>query len=271
MNKYPFQKLLVYFIVIAKHDRVAFGNLVESYLPSIRFDHESPFEFIQSYLGKFVVPKCILNGTYRSIDLNAFCKHHNLLDLHSVFNNEEFQDFLFDTDKRRKLDGMALSSVFRKIDILREFGNINPLFIEVYLSCFADYTGIPSKNSFINNYIGDVNEKNLYNLVVSNTSRNHLRVILGIKLSDVSPQELVTEALNMIKLKAQTALLSGDDVALERWLKLQLTVSDKLQKLGAGNRDDMSEFLSCLKAEPDFADPVIYTKEQLDSMISANS
>ena len=43
---YPFNKLLFYFLLISKFHRVEFANLLNLYLPSVKFDFEDPFEYI---------------------------------------------------------------------------------------------------------------------------------------------------------------------------------------------------------------------------------
>ena len=254
-------------MVVCKFDEKKFVEALELYLPSIQFNDESPFVYINKLVSNGIVPRSILLGNYKQKDLELFCKQYFLMDLHAIIEDPDFQELIFDTDTRRKIDGMALSSVFRKIDIVREFMNINPLFIEVYLDCFSDYKSINSKSSFVENYIGDEDEKNMYRLVLKNTSRNYLQVVLNVKTKEVAPQTLITEALNVVALKMRSALLANDDLAIERWTKLQVSISEKLIKMGAGNKSDIDKFLDHLRAEPTFQDPVIYKKEDLDNLV----
>jgi hypothetical protein len=263
--KYPFQKLLYYFAAISKCDKGTFGDLLEMYLPSVQFNFEDPFEYIKSELVKEPIPKGILLGSYTDSDFRYFLSKFNLTGLHSVFNDDNFQDILFDTDTRRKIDGMCLSSVFRKSDIMREFNNYNIIYIDSYTECISNYKQILYKESFIDNYIGDVNEKNLLKQVLKNTSRNKLKVLLGITISDIVPKKLIDNALQIISIKVNDALLAEDNVQLNNWLKFQVNVSEKLIKLGAGSKTDLDTLIDTLNAKIDFDEPVIYTKEQLES------
>lgn len=264
MKKYPFQKLLIYFIVNAKFDRVVFARLLEKYLPSVQFNHDDPFTYISNILNQENIPKSILTGNATLDTLKLFYQQYKLSDLNAIIKNEDFQDLVFDSDVRKKLEGMSLSPVFRDVDILREFNTINTLYIETYLDCFSDYKELISKRNFIEMYIGDKRERNLYLRILENTSKYYLRVILDIKMPDLSPNEVINNALHAITLKVQNALLAEDDLALERWLKLQVSVSNNLHKLGANNKTDLDNLMEALQAEPIFDDPILYTKEKLE-------
>lgn len=264
MIKYPFQKLLYYFTAISKCDEESFGKLLELYLPSVKFEFERPLEYIKSVLSQEPIPKGILTGTYTESDFKYFLGKFQLISLHAVFNDDNFQDLLFDTDQRRKLDGMSISSVFRKSDIIREFNSYNLIYIESYVECISNYKEILYKESFVENYIGDICEKSLLKQVLKNTSRNKLKVLLGVTLTDVAPKKLIDNALQIISMKVNDALLCENDVALNNWLKFQVVVSEKLIKLGAGSKSDLDNLIETLNAKIDFEEPVIYTKEQLE-------
>jgi hypothetical protein len=263
--KYPFQKLLYYFAAISKCDKKAFGSLLKLYLPSIQFNHEDPFDYIKSELSKEQIPRSILVGAHTDSDLRYFLAKFNLVTLHAIFQNDDFQDILFDTDLRRKIDGMNLSPIFRKSDIMRECNSYNMIYIQNYNECFANYEQILYKESYIENYIGDDSEKQLLKQVLKNTSKNKLKVLLGITLSDVAPKKVIDNALQIISIKVNDALLAEDDRSLNNWLKFQVQVSEKLIRLGAGSKSDLDSLIDTLNVKIDFDEPVIYTKEQLES------
>lgn len=264
MINYPFQKLLTYLFAISQNNREEFAELVQLYLPSILFQYEDPYRIIYDDLENKPIPRPILTGKYTPEILNIFLKQQYLLNLHTIIEKEDFHTIIFDTDLRRKIDGMALSSVFRKLDIISEFSKYNTLCIETYLDCFANYKLVSNKRQFIVKYVGDKQERRLYERILENTSRQYLKIILGVKLSDTSPLEIINNALHVAKLKMETALLAEDDIALDKWMKMTVTISEKLNKIGAGNRRDIDELIEKLKTEPDFEDPIIYTKEELD-------
>jgi hypothetical protein len=234
------------------------------YLPSIQFNNEDPLEYIKSELSKEPIPKGILLGSYTDSDFRCFLSKFNLIGLHSVFNDDNFQDLLFDTDARRKLDGMSLSSVFRKLDIIKEFINYNTIYIDSYTECISNYKQVLYKESFIENYIGDINEKNLLRQVLRNTSRNKLKVFLDITISDEPPQKSITNALQIIKIKVNEAMNAEDDIKLNNWLKFQVSVSEKLVRMGAGSKSDKDDLIDILNKKIDFEEPILYTKEQIE-------
>ena len=262
--KYPFLKLLIYFAALSKVDRKGFEQYLEEYLPSINFENEDPFIYIQRYLESKPIPKPILTGKYTPQVLNIFLKQQGLLTLHTVFNTPEFHEIIYDSDIRRKLDGMILSSIFRKNDILLEFNKYNPIHIDTYMDCFSNYKELENKRSFIANYIGDKNERNLFERILDNTSRQYLKMVLGIKLPDASPLDIINNNLHVANLKMQTALLAEDDIALDKWMKLSTTIAEKLHKVGAGQKRDIDELLDALKADPVYEDPKIYSMDELE-------
>lgn len=234
------------------------------YLPSVQFNNEDPFDYIKSELSKEPIPKGILIGSYTDSDFRCFLSKFNLMGLHSVFNDDNFQDLMFDTDVRLKIDGMCLSSVFRKLDIVKEFNNYNTIYIDSYTECIANYKQVQYKESFIENYIGDNNEKNLLKQVLKNTSRNKLKVFLGVTISDEAPQKLIANAVQIIKIKVNEAMNAEDDVKLNNWLKFQVSVSEKLVRMGAGSKTDKEDLIDTLNKKIDFEEPIIYTKEQIE-------
>ena len=270
MKKYPFQKLLIYLLVREKYDKRKFGKLLDEYLPSLTLDHKTVFNFIYSLIENSSVPKSIISGDYNSDAFNIFLKQQKLVNLHAAIDQPGFQEIIFDTDITRKINGMALSPVFKLIDIYHEFNTYNNIFIDTYLDCFAAYDELESKQNFIRTYVTDKNERNLFLRICENSSRQYLKLILCIKIQDASPMELINDALNICKLKAQTALLAEDDAELERWLKLQVVIAEKLHKAGAGNKSDLDDLIEKLKAVPEYQDPVIYTKEQLEEKFISN-
>lgn len=158
---------------------------------------------------------------------------------------------------------MSLSPIFRKIDIIREFQTIDTNYIEVYLDSFSDFTQIKNKNSYVSKYIGDKSEKSLFEKVLKITSRAHLQVILGMKLN-VDPKTLIDRAVSISKIKTEDAFINDDDVKLQSWLKLQVSFAEKLIRMGAGNKSDLDNLIEALSAKPEFEDPTIYTREQLE-------
>ena len=271
MKKYPFQKLLIYLIVKAQFDRRKFAQSVEVYLPSIIFQSEEHFDFIKSLLSNCAgIPRSILNGNYTQENFNIFLKQQRLMHLDAALAQEDFQKIIYDSDICTKLHAMSFSPVFNALDIHNEFSNFSTLHIDIYLDCFASYVDIPNKRNYISTYIGDVQERNLFLRVLEHSSRKYLKLILNIKLLDTSPLDLINHALNVVNTKVQEALLSEDDVSLEKWLKMQVTISEKIHKMGAGSKSDLDELIEKLKAVPQFDDPIIYTKEQLEDKFSSN-
>lgn len=264
MIKYPFHKLLLYLVAISNFDRQEFVKNLKTYLPSIRFDYENPFDYVDKFLKLTPLPTCVLKGKADITGFHVFCSRFKLHNLHGIFTHADFEDIIFDTDIRRKIDAMSISPSFRKLDIVREFPGVNALYIETYLDCFSDFEKLENVNSFVVKYIGDSLEQKLFKKILETSSRQHLKVMLGIKTIDLSPKALIEDSLNISHLKTQTALLEDDDDNLERWLKMRVSIAEKLIKMGAGNKSDLDTLLEALKAEPDFKDPVIYTREQLE-------
>lgn len=264
MILYPFHKLLLYLIAISNFDCAEFARNLKVYLPSIKFDYENPFDYITAYIQSRPIPTYMLQGKVDVAGFKMYCNKYHLNNLHGVFTHAEFEDLIFDTDIRRKIDAMSISPSFRVLDITREFAGINSTYIDVYLDCFANFADIANISSYIVKYIGDELEQKLLKKILATTSRQHLKLILGIKTIDLSPKSLIEDSLSISHLKTQIALLDNDDANLERWLKLQVTLADKLIRLGAGNKSDLDNLLETLRAVPDFTDPIIYTKEQLE-------
>lgn len=246
--------------------------MLDTYLPSIQFNNVdiNPFDYIREKIVNSPVPVPIIKGTYSPDVLNIYCKQKGIFDLHLCFENPDFQDIMFDSDLRRKLDGMSLSSVFRKTDIVREFPDKNVLMLNTYLDCFANFKDIQYKNVFVNNYYGDYNEQRLMRKVLDNTSRQYLKVLLGLKLVDISPKDQIENAINIVNLKLQEAFLTDNNADIDKWIKLQVSISEKLHKMGSGNRSALDDLKDVLQAEKDFDEPIIYTKEQLEEEYQNN-
>lgn len=271
MIKYPFHKLLYYLIAISKFDRISFVENLNLYLPSIIFDYEDVFDYTKDFLSKKPLPACVLKGNDDSSGFRLYNNIFGLNDLNAVFTCEDFEDLIFDSDLRRKIDAMALSPSFRKIDIIREFSTINQNYINIYLDCFANFNLIQNRNIYISKYIGDELEKKLYQKVLSTSSRSHLKVILGIKLPDISPKDVLAKSLNIASLKTDIALLSNNDIELERWIKLQVGFAEKLHKIDSGNKSDLDALIEALDCKPTFDEPKIYSKEELESVYQNSS
>ena len=267
MINYPFHRLLFYLLVIAKFRRTEYVSLLNTYLPSIVFDHNDPFEYIQKLVKEIPLPAGIYSGKEDPSSFNIYLSRFKLRELHTVFNQEQFEDIIFDTDVRRKIDAMSLSPSFRKIDIIREFPSINHEYIEIYLDCFANFDQIDSRNIYIATHIGDPSEKSLLIKVLTTTSRIHLKTILGIK-TNLDPKTIIEKSLSVMDMKSDLALINEDDDKLEKWTKLRIMIAEKLIKMGAGSKTDLDNLMEALKAEPDFKDPVIYTKEDLENEFS---
>ena len=252
-------------MILSRFNRKEFAINVEMYLPSIEFD-ECIFDEVCQWIRDAHPPKCIhLDGT--ALDpsaYNIFYGMFGLKELHAAFRTKEFDDIIFDYDLRKQIDGMAMSSVFRRIDIVREFGNINSMIIDVYLDCIANYKELKSKASFIARYINDEYDKALFTKIIETTSRKHLQIVLGLKTQTVAPMAIMEKSLNIAAMKTDIALLGNNPGELEKWIKLQVGVAEKLHNMGAGTQSDLDRLIDLLKAEPTYDDPVIYTKEMLD-------
>lgn len=270
MIKFPFHKLLLYLLAISKFDRPEFASLLNSYLPSVKFEFEDPFDYAEKHIKAIPIPACVYAGVDDINGWHIYSNRFKLTDLHAAFNKEQFEDIVFDTDIRRKIDAMSLSSTFRKVDIVREFSNIDAQYLGVYIDSFADFSKLENKNTYVARYVGDASEQKLLKKILETTSRSHLKVILGIK-SNLNPKDIIEEALDSANLKSKLALLDDDDEKLEKWLKLKVGFAEKLLKMGAGNKTDLDNLLEALNAEPDFSDPIIYTKEQLEIKFQESS
>ena len=239
--------------------------MIDDYLPGVVFNNEDPYLFIQDFLESQIIPRSILSGK-ASFDIrNIFLKQQRLVTLHSVFDKEDFCNILYDSDLRCKLDGMALTPIFRKIDIITEFEKYNPICIEAYLDCFANWKEVVNKNSFICNYIGDKHQRKLYENILKNNSRQYLRMALNIKLPDVSPLDIINHSLHIANFKMQNALLEDNSQELDRWIKLSVMISEKLQRIGAGSKRDVDELIEILQTEAIYEEPKIYSREELES------
>jgi len=263
--KYPFHKLLLYFLAISKFDRTEYASLLNGYLPSVKFDFEDPFDYIEKVTKTTPLPACVYSGD--ASGLRIYLNKFHLEDLHAAFNAEQFEDIIFDSDIRRKIDAMSLSSAFRKIDIIREFSMFDPQFLSVYLDCVADFSKVEQKNTYVVQCIGDPLEQKLLKKILTTTSRSHLKVVLGMK-SSLDPKTIIEKSLHVSDMKADLALLNDDDPGLDRWLKLRVGIAEKLIRMGAGNKSDLDNLIEALRSEPDFEDPIIYTKEQLEDQSS---
>ena len=125
------------------------------------------------------------------------------------------------------------------------------------------FAKINNLNSYIAKYINDPSDLSLFKKMLTVTSRMHLKALLGIRISS-DPKSIIEKSLNVIDIKADLALAEDDDDKLKDWTKLRITIAEKLLKMGAGNKSDLDNLIEALSAEPNFEDPVIYTKEQLE-------
>jgi hypothetical protein len=260
--KYPFHKLLLYLLAISKFDRVEFASLLESYLPYIGFDFEDPFDYAEKYIKTTPIPACVYAGVDDIHGWRIYSGKFKLEDLHAAFNQEQFEDIVFDTDIRRKIDAMSLSSVFRKSDIVKEFSRFDPQYIGIYLDSFSDFTKVPNKNSYVAEYVTDQSVQRILKKTLDTTSRSKLKAILGIA-TEIDPKELIHRAVEITKRRLEDAD-ENDQADLQSWIKMQISFSEKLLKMGAGNKTDLDNLLQELKAAPKFKDPTIYTKDQLE-------
>lgn len=267
--RFPFEKLLIYLAVLSRYDKKKFAEYLELYLPSVNFQNNIPLDYIKSKIFNLPLPCSIIDGTYSSDAFNIFLKQQKLLDLHSSFDDPAFQDIIFDSDIRLQIDGMSLSNVFHLPDIIKEFPNLNLIELKAYIDCFSDfYKMTVSKAAYVDTYIGDKLEQITLKKICNSSSRKFIRVLLNLKMDASSPQKIISDALNMSDFKVQEAFANDDSIALERWLKMKVVIAEKLHKIGAGSRSDLDELIEKLKFEKDYQDPIIYTKEQLDSLYS---
>lgn len=272
MIQFPFHKFLYYLIVISRFDKEKYAEGLDIYLPAVAFDSvNEPYNYIADLIKIKSPLNLNVQKDYSKKDFFLYLKHFEISELHSTFNSDEFHDLLFDTDLRRKIDGMALSPVFRDVEIYREFNHINEHMLKVYLDCFANFKAVQNKLIYITNYIQDKQEKSLLTIVSQNTSKKYLRIVIGLRTQEFSPKELIEEALNVANTQLRAALLNKDDAGMERWTKIQVAISEKLHKLGAGTKSDLDELMEALQAEKDFQDPTIYTIEDLERMAASKN
>jgi hypothetical protein len=250
-------------MAISKFDKQKFVEYLESYLPSIVFEDDI-FEYTESAIGEVPIPGCI-RSSCDPTSLKLFCNIFKLNTLNSVFGNEDFEDLIFDTDLRRKIDSMMISSVFRPIDVVREFSQINSLIVETYMDCIANFKGI-NKHSYVGKYIADPLEQKLFTKILTTGSRQHLKVMLGLKSDTMNPMDVLKKSLDIANLKTDIALMGDNDAELEKWIKLRVVVAGRLHQMGAGTQSDLDRLINALKAEADYEDPKIYTKEDLENL-----
>ena len=251
-------------MVSAKHSRPEFDRSVEEYLPSIIFKDMDAYDIAFHTLALESIPKTLLTPGFSKKDFIFFLRKFGFENLDAAINQDDFKEFIFDTDIRRKIDAMSLSSVFRNADIYREFSTINPLYIDIYLKIFSNFTLVVNKYEYVNRYFGDKEERKLMNLIVKNTSKDYLRAVLDIQTKEVVPKKSIEHALNIVSLKLKSAVLSEDDAAIEKWSKLSVIYSEKLHKFGAGSRNDVQELLDALKQDASYIDPKQYSASELD-------
>ena len=265
MIKFPFHKLLLYLTALSKFDRHRLSEKLDLYLPSVIFDSH-PIDYVKEYLEEKVVPACVYAGSADASAMRLYCQINQLGALHGVFTSDAFEDLIFDLELRRKVDAMVLSPAFRTADIMREFPKIDKTCLDVYTDCVANFASVSNKHSYLV-CIGDERERKLLTKMMTVTSRDTLRLVLGLRCADMSPVEIMNKSLSIAALKTDDALLNDDNQGLERWVKLQASLAERMHGMGVGTRTDLDELLTALKVEPTYCDPIIYTKEQLEDMV----
>jgi hypothetical protein len=123
---------------------------------------------------------------------------------------------------------------------------------------------VPNKNSYVAKYIADKSMQRLFKATLDTTSRSKLKVMLGMS-SDIDPKALINRAIEITRQQLEEAYENNQD-NLQSWIKMQVSFSEKLLKVSAGNKTDLDNLLQELKAAPKFEDPTIYTKDQLEIM-----
>ena len=269
--RFPFDKFLAYLAVISRYDREIFAESLELYLPSVNFNNENILDYARNLISLMPIPKSVIDGDYSTYTFNIFLRQQKLLDLHGAMNDPVFQDIIFDSDKRLQIDGMSLSSVFHFPDIVKEFSDFNESYLRAYTDCISNYHKMQyNKAAYIETYIGDKYEREILKKVLINISRKFLRILLKLNLQDLSPQKMISEALNIADFKTQEAFANADDIKLEKWIKMKVVIAEKLHKIGAGAKSDLDDLIEKLKLEAEYEDPVIYSKEELDSLYMQN-
>jgi hypothetical protein len=251
---------LLYLIGLNGFDRQKFAADLENFLPFACFE-DNIFDEVKGWTELKPTPRDIKADPSL---FRIYCSIFKLSDLHSVFMQEEFQNLIYDFDMRKQIDGMSLSHVFRPIEIMREFSSINQIVLGVYLDCFANFKEIKNKERYINLHVCDESDQKRFLKILQTTSRNTLRVLLGLRINAPTPMEIIEKAYGIVNSKTDDAFISDNDVALEKWLKMQLAVADKMHNMGAGNQSDLDRLVAVLNAKPTFEDPIIYTKDMLD-------
>jgi hypothetical protein len=250
-------------MAVSKFDRRRFTDSLELYLPTNIFE-EKLYDEIKDFIIQIPIPACIKLDSTDSSSMRLFCSIFKLINLNSCFSNPDFEELIYDTDQRRKIDAMMISSVFRPIDVVREFPHINQLIIETYIDCVANFKQASSKHTYVAKYLGDELEQKLFTKILSISSRQHLKVLLGLKCITMNPTEVLEKSLNIANLKTDIALMNDDDSELEKWIKLRVIIAERLHRMGAGTQSDLDRLIEALRVEPIYQDPVIYRKEDLD-------
>jgi hypothetical protein len=250
-------------MAISKFDRQRYADNLELYLPTNTFDNNL-YDEIRDFIIQIPIPGCIKSDSTHPSSMRLFCSIFKLTNLHSCFTNPDFEELIYDTDQRRKIDAMMISSVFRPIDVVREFPHINQLIIETYIDCIANFKQASSKHTYVAKYLGDELEKKLFTKILSISSRQHLKVLLGLKCVSLNPVEVLDKSLNIANLKTDIALMNDNDSELEKWLKLRVVIAERLHRMGAGTQTDLDRLIEALQVEATYQDPVIYRKEDLD-------
>lgn len=237
---------------------VEFLSILDEYFPAIHFD--TPISYIKERLDRIPnLPASIVTGKYNKIALTRFLKESGLMNLHDLFEKQQFQDLLYDIDLRKRIDGMSLSG-FRPLEIEQEIHehiqDINTVFTKTYLECFSDFREFDyaEKNSFIIHSYEDKHEQLTLLRCIATKSRDTVRTLLGVCTKNYNHIELINRIAQIAVMKTEEGLIEDNDIKLQAYLKLGIKVSESLHSFGVGNKDAADALLAALAKTPEDQD-----------------
>jgi hypothetical protein len=261
LRKLPFGKALLYFAVVQcridfeQPSFIEFLQSINEYFPFLNID--SPFTYVQDRLNTIPnIPATIMKGNYKKPALEKFIKEAGLVNLHDLIEKDQFKDLLYDTDLRRKIEGMAITG-FRPIEIELEIKqriqDIDIVTVKTYLDCFCDYSTMDfiEKKNFINQTFEELSERKALLKCLDTKSRDAIRGYLSLSTKTYNHIEIVNKRAHEITLKIQEALIDGNEVQYLALSKLSLNIADALYKFGVGNDDAAKQLLDALAKKPE--------------------
>ena len=261
MRKLPQGKALLYLAVVRCRIDFEHPSLLEfmqgymDWFPFLNID--KPVSYVLEHLNTIPnVPASVMKGTYNKVTLQKFLKESGLVDLHDLFEKQQFKDLMYHTEIRSKIEGMMISGFFIH-EIESEVNNtipgIDPVIIRTYVDCFANYYGMNffDRRTYITDVFEEPNEKKTLIKCLETKCKKTIRAMLHLKPPVFDPVEDLNEAANMVGINLRRFFRDDDLEQLPKYLNLRFKAIDLLDKLGVGNKDAAAELLAELKKPVD--------------------